>query len=123
MGNFLTSKKFTLILSFLGLYLLSSGASLAIFSYLTGTPSIDLSLGELEETRSKIAELPKTQECILNGKKYTQVEESIWKERRPITAMIENHTDSRPQSGLSKADVVYEAVAEGGITRFLTVFY
>jgi hypothetical protein len=37
--------------------------------------------------------------------------------------MIENHADARPQSGLSKADVVYEAVAEGGITRFLSVFY
>jgi hypothetical protein len=37
--------------------------------------------------------------------------------------MIENHLDSRPQSGLTSADVVYEAVAEGGITRFLAVFY
>ena len=37
--------------------------------------------------------------------------------------MIENHQESRPQSGLSKADVMYEAVAEGGITRFLAVFY
>ena len=37
--------------------------------------------------------------------------------------MIENHEESRPQSGLSFADVVYEAVAEGGITRFLAVFY
>jgi hypothetical protein len=37
--------------------------------------------------------------------------------------MIENHPDARPQSGLSSADVVYEAVAEGGITRFMGVFY
>ena len=37
--------------------------------------------------------------------------------------MIENHQESRPQSGLSSADVVYEAVAEGGITRFMAVFY
>ncbi len=37
--------------------------------------------------------------------------------------MIDNHLDSRPQSGLSRADVVYEAVAEGGITRFLAVYY
>ncbi|MDD3679818.1 MAG: DUF3048 domain-containing protein, partial [Candidatus Shapirobacteria bacterium] len=28
-----------------------------------------------------------------------------------------------PQSGLSRADVVYEVVAEGGITRFLAIFY
>jgi hypothetical protein len=37
--------------------------------------------------------------------------------------MIENHTDARPQSGLSRTDIVYEAVAEGGITRFLAIFY
>jgi hypothetical protein len=37
--------------------------------------------------------------------------------------MIENHEDARPQSGLQTADIVYEAVAEGGITRFMGVFY
>jgi len=42
---------------------------------------------------------------------------------RPITAiMIENSTDARPQSGLNNAGVVFEAIAEGGITRFLTLF-
>jgi|SRR3989344_920206 len=41
---------------------------------------------------------------------------------RPLAVMIENHPDARPQSGLSKADVVYEALAEGGITRFLAIF-
>lgn len=42
---------------------------------------------------------------------------------RPITGVvIENHPDSRPQSGLSQAGVVYEALAEGGITRFLAFF-
>lgn len=41
----------------------------------------------------------------------------------PVTAvMIENSTDARPQSGLDSAGVVFEAVAEGGITRFLTLF-
>lgn len=41
----------------------------------------------------------------------------------PVTAvMIENSTDARPQSGLNAASVVFEAVAEGGITRFLTLF-
>jgi hypothetical protein len=36
--------------------------------------------------------------------------------------IVENHTSVRPQSGLSKAGVVYEALAEGGITRFLAIF-
>ncbi len=36
--------------------------------------------------------------------------------------IVENHPDARPQSGLSDAGVVYEALAEGGITRFQTFF-
>lgn len=43
---------------------------------------------------------------------------------RPNTAVvIENYYDARPQSGLSQADVVYEALAEGGITRYMAVFH
>lgn len=42
---------------------------------------------------------------------------------RPVTGlMIENSPDSRPQSGINEAGVVVEAVAEGGITRFLVIF-
>lgn len=66
---------------------------------------------------------PRTQECPLNGAKYSKEQEKWWKEHRPLGVMIENHEEARPQSGLSFADVVYEAVAEGGITRFLAVFY
>lgn len=36
--------------------------------------------------------------------------------------VIENSPEARPQSGLSQAGVVYEALAEGGITRFLAIF-
>lgn len=42
---------------------------------------------------------------------------------KPVVAVvIENQTDARPQSGLQSAGVVYEALAEGGITRFLAFF-
>lgn len=42
---------------------------------------------------------------------------------QPVTAiMIENSPDARPQSGLKDAGVVYEAIAEGGITRFLALY-
>lgn len=41
----------------------------------------------------------------------------------PVTGvMIENSLPARPQSGLSQAGVVYEAIAEAGITRFLALF-
>ncbi|MGD8744369.1 MAG: DUF3048 domain-containing protein [Candidatus Woesebacteria bacterium] len=122
--SFFSSKKFMLILSFLGLYLLSSGTSWALFTYLKEDPKLEtVSLGDLEEARMKISQLPKTQECPINGGMFTEPEEKIWQTRRPITVIVENHEDSRPPSGLSRADVVYEIVAEGGITRFLAVYY
>ncbi|MGD0284358.1 MAG: DUF3048 domain-containing protein [Candidatus Saccharimonadales bacterium] len=41
----------------------------------------------------------------------------------PVTAvMIENSTDARPQSGLAQAGIVFEAVAEGGITRYMALY-
>lgn len=43
--------------------------------------------------------------------------------QKPVTGiMIENSIFARPQSGLDHAGVVFEAVAEGGITRFLTLW-
>jgi hypothetical protein len=36
--------------------------------------------------------------------------------------MIENSDEARPQSGLSQAGVIFEALAEGGITRFLALY-
>ncbi|MDO9027755.1 MAG: DUF3048 domain-containing protein [Candidatus Roizmanbacteria bacterium] len=66
---------------------------------------------------------PKTEECPLNGQLLTKTQKNIWEGRRPLGMMIENHKDARPQSGLSSADIIYETVAEGGITRFLAIFY
>jgi hypothetical protein len=42
--------------------------------------------------------------------------------QRPVAVMINNHPNARPQSGLHKADVVYEVLSEGKITRFLAIF-
>jgi len=42
---------------------------------------------------------------------------------RPALAVkIENTPEARPQTGLDKADIVWEEVVEGGITRFAAVF-
>jgi len=40
----------------------------------------------------------------------------------PIALMIDNLPEARPAVGLSKANLVYEAEAEGGITRYLAIF-
>lgn len=67
--------------------------------------------------------LPKTEACPINGVMYSKQQRAWWETHEPLGVMIENHTDARPQSGISYADVVYEAIAEGGITRFLNIFY
>lgn len=39
-----------------------------------------------------------------------------------VGIMVDNHPKARPQSGLAQAKIVYEAPAEGGITRYLAIF-
>lgn len=54
----------------------------------------------------------------LSGLAVTKAETQL-----PVTGiMIENSDQARPQSGLSQAGVVFEALAEGGVTRFLALF-
>lgn len=112
------------ILAGLVLYLVSTGISYATFRYLGGPAPGLISPISVEEGRAKVdLSAPKTETCPLNGGMFTKEERAIWEGRRPLTVMIENHAESRPQSGLSRADIIYEAVAEGGITRFLAVYY
>lgn len=122
MGN----NKLLIIIAIIGVYLLSTGISYSLFSRSSSagvvTP-VDTkktnAYGALEFDNSG----PKTEECPLNGAMYTKQQRSWWEKHRPLGVMIENSTDARPQSGISFADVVYEAIAEGGITRFMGVYY
>lgn len=41
---------------------------------------------------------------------------------RPLAVMINNAPAARPQSGISEADILYEVLAEGGITRLIGIF-
>ncbi|KKT35949.1 MAG: hypothetical protein UW35_C0014G0002 [Candidatus Collierbacteria bacterium GW2011_GWF2_44_15] len=116
-----------IIAGLIAAYIASAGVTYAI----TPAPSPLISPGSTvtQEEPGKsgsflqYANEPKTEVCPLNGALYSKSEKALWERRRPILTMIENHTDARPQSGLSLADIVYEAVAEGGITRFMGVFY
>ena len=102
-------------------YILSKGSQMKFLSPLSNyTPPKPNGNGTNEQV---VTSEPRTEECPLNGEMLTKTQKAKWDTRRPLGVMIENHKDARPQSGLSSADVVYEAVAEGGITRFLAVFY
>jgi len=41
---------------------------------------------------------------------------------RIVAVKIENSPAARPQSGLDQADVIYETLTEGGVTRFIALF-
>lgn len=113
---------------YLGIFLFLTGISYYLFDYFLPVSSKKTispaeTTTETEVKTGTFANLKKTESCPLNGQLYSSEEKAIWETRRPLLVMIENHEDSRPQSGLQNADIVYEAVAEGGITRFMGVFY
>src|SRR5215469_9832659 len=126
-------KKQKVILIGVGLYLFATIISYALFSRHTAasptqqttTTSSIPSSAKLTDYKAIIFDPsePKTEECPLNGAKYGKSQRSWWEQHRPMGVMIENSTDARPQSGIPSADVTYEALAEGGITRTLNVFY
>jgi hypothetical protein len=126
------SKKSLLLL--LILYVLSTGITYASLGVLkkplasnTQNSTDDSQNNQVDDGGTKILAIAPTEKkdqvCPLNGNLYTTTEKDAWEKRRPLAVMIENHPEARPQSGLSKADIVFEALAEGGVTRFMGVFY
>ncbi|APC47174.1 DUF3048 domain-containing protein [Virgibacillus halodenitrificans] len=72
-----------------------------------------------ENSVQEKSQIPDKQEKVypLTGKEAT---DNI--NQRMIGVMVNNHTKARPQTGLSQADMVFEILAEGQITRFLALF-
>lgn len=122
------NKKFVIVAAVL-MYLLSGYFSYEFFSKTVGIGSrkdskkVADTINPAEVDKEGNFTGPLTEECPINGEMLTENHRVLWEKRRPLGVMIENHTEARPQSGLSSADVVYEFVAEGGITRFLGIFY
>ena len=121
----MNQKKALSIVFGLGVYLAVTGASAWAFGAFAAPATGVVPAAQIGEGGGLVIDPgePKDQPCPINGKLFTKTERAAWEQRRPLFVMIENHTDTRPQSGLAQADAVYEAVAEGGITRFGAVFY
>lgn len=124
-------QKAIFILAGLGLYLITTGISYAAFGFIASRgqspQSITSPVAKISpQNKPKFKvdpSVPRDQVCPLNGQMYTKQEKDIWEKRRPLAVMIENSDEARPQSGLSRADIIYEALAEGWITRLMGVFY
>lgn len=55
---------------------------------------------------------------LLDGRRVAEEKSAL----KPIIVMMENHSKSRPTTGLEYASIIYETVIEGDITRFLAIF-
>ncbi len=123
------NKKLVYIIVGLLLYIVSAVGSYFFFNTSNANASKNQAVVNIpNQTNDKVAlnfdnSQPKTQPCPLNGVMYTASQQAWWQKHRPLGIMIENEIDARPQSGISFADVTYEAVAEGGITRTLNIYY
>jgi hypothetical protein len=100
---------------------LSVGVALAV----TSTPSHKATAGT---TTSSSSSTPTTTRakvhvvshlCPLTG---TEAPHGIVPRRPALGVKVGNDPASRPQSGLPDADIVYEEMAEGDVTRYLAIF-
>ncbi|ARI78582.1 DUF3048 domain-containing protein [Halobacillus mangrovi] len=107
-----------LSVTFFSLFLLSACASVGKGMEINQETAFEQEPKEIEGSQDK--EQQQTDDNIypLTGQAMEEVSQ-----HRVIGVMINNHTKARPQSGLSQADIVYEVLAEGQITRFLALFH
>lgn len=105
----LTRTKPNLLLLLLG-FLLTAALFLSGCQGDKGKEVISAEAPEEEETFSAF--------CPLDGEGLEEPPSG-----RPLAVIIDNSPRARPQAGLPQADLVYEFPAEGGITRFMAIYY
>jgi hypothetical protein len=68
------------------------------------------------------ADEPEQPAATLDGVLLSQEEAEQIRAVLPVAVMVDNVVDARPQIGLDSADLVYELLVEGGISRFMAVY-
>lgn len=107
-------KKLTILLAAI-LVLLLAGGTVAALYFLTPKPEPQTQVAPKPEPKPE----PPKYYSPLTGSLVDSEEAT----KQAVTGiMIENSPDARPQSGIKDSGVVFEAVAEGGITRFLVIY-
>lgn len=99
----------------------------AMILVLTGCGCSDKDKGSTEiivdDPTEKDEKDPIAEETFDNTFPLTGIETNESIDHRIVAVMVNNHVQARPQSGLSQADIVFEILAEGNITRFLALFH
>ncbi len=73
-----------------------------------------------EETIEAETEMPATEPQFINPLTGLGASSDISK-KRPVSIMVNNLQASLPQSGIYQADILFECLAEGGITRLMMI--
>lgn len=113
-GNFWSKNKKIILIGVLFLILLGGG-----FLFYYFKKNFQTSQKFLTSIQNESPQKEEMFSCPFTGKLVAKSIADRW----PLAVIVENHPDARPQSGLQAADIVYEALAEGGITRFLAIFH
>ncbi len=122
--TFIKEKKGIIILSSVAFVGLVSGGIATKFFLLHSSQNISPHLNAQSITPTLTpTPSPDVAYNFLNGTQMTKEQYTSLSLHRPIAVMIPNDPSARPQLGLNKADVVYEALTEGPITRFMGIFW
>ena len=105
------------ILTSLVMLLLLGGTAAAVYWFIIRDEPVPVTVAPEPEPEPEPE--PTTEASVVSGRQIP-----IGTNNKPIYAVqIENSPEARPQSGLKEADIITEAVAEGGITRFNAIFH
>jgi hypothetical protein len=92
----------------------------ALLSACTAAPPAAAPTAKTTTTTTATAAVNTTALCPLTGAPVP--DGGAVPTRTALAVKIDNYPDARPQSGLDKADIVFEEPVEGGITRYVAVF-
>lgn len=115
-GFWLRVRKHRLLLLSIGGLILVAGVTTGIFALLYEKP--------VEVVPEAVAQVIEPAPVIKYYSPLTgnEVADEAATKQAVTAIMIENSPNARPQSGLKNSGVVFEAIAEGGITRFLALY-
>ena len=93
-------------------------AGLLIFGFVLGAACSD-DEPENDSTKKTSKETKPEAECLARS----DIPPGVDPGRAAVAVKVENDPAARPQSGLEDADVVFEEIVEGGITRFMAIYH
>lgn len=99
-----------------GILIVAIGGATARWIYISTTPHTT------DESAIDLSQFKKPEQKYYSPLTGTQVKDEAATKQLVTAIMIENSPSARPHSGLKQAGVVFEAIAEAGITRYVALY-